>query len=130
MDVRCQPALDGRFVPDAAARRTVRTALDRPLFLTGGGGTGKTTGLVGRVVTALAAGVRGGVAGVAVLSPTENAALALRGGIQAALGEAASNRWLPEPARNRLTAAADHLNDAVLTTLAGFARRLVIEHPI
>src|SRR5579864_4241900 len=50
------PALDAQF-DDSAARRRIRTSLAESLLVEASAGTGKTTELVARIVSVLAAGV-------------------------------------------------------------------------
>ncbi len=48
-EVRTTPA--DRPLPDAEARRTIAEELDKNLFVEAAAGTGKTTALVGRLVS-------------------------------------------------------------------------------
>ena len=115
-------------VRDQAARHRVRDAHDVSLFVEAGAGTGKTSALVARVVALVTAG---GVQlrHVAAITFTEAAAAELRDRVRAALEAAAVDPGRDPAERDRSTAALEQLDDAALTTLHGFAHRLLSEHP-
>ena len=56
-----------RALPDAEARRRIREDLDATLFVEAAAGTGKTTALVGRIVSLLRTGA-GTLEGVVAVS--------------------------------------------------------------
>ncbi len=119
---------------DADDRARIRTAHDETLFVEAGAGTGKTTALVARVVDMVAKGSLHDVAGLAAISFTENAAADLRSRIRHGLeeGSRGEHRGVPydEPAQQRCREALTRLDDAVITTLHGFAARILSEAPI
>jgi len=110
---------------DAAARQAVATRLDETLFVEAGAGTGKTTALVGRVLALVEQGVERGVEmrGIAAITFTEAAAAELRERVRLALEQAARE--------GRVSAeAVAQVDEAAITTLHGFAQRLLAEHPL
>lgn len=115
---------------DEEARRCIRSDLDRNLFVEAGAGTGKTTVLVDRVVNLFATGKLAAPSALVAITFTEAAASELRNRIRAALEEAmlaedrdADERALCAEARRRI-------DEAVITTLHGFAQRILAEHPL
>ncbi len=137
---------------DALARGEIRDLHDATLFVEAGAGTGKTTALVDRVVSLIARG-RVAVRELAAITFTEAAAGELRDRIRYRLEQAAAaataalpagaagagardsdqhgprGSWTPEE-RERCRAALDDLDDAALSTLHGFAQRILAEHPL
>jgi len=116
---------------DNAARERVRDALDVSLFVEAGAGTGKTSALVDRVVALVAAG---GVElrHVAAITFTEAAAAELRDRVRGALEDVAAGRderFGDDQARGRCADALHQLDDAALTTLHGFAQRILGDQP-
>jgi len=117
---------------DHEARHAVRDRHDLSLFVEAGAGTGKTTALVDRVV-ALIAHDQIELRELAAITFTEAAAAELRDRIRGALERAAAglvDGVVEGPARDRCRVALDQLDDAALTTLHGFAQRLLTEHPL
>jgi ATP-dependent exoDNAse (exonuclease V) beta subunit len=117
---------------DAAARARVRDDHASSIFIEAGAGTGKTTALVERVVALVA---RGAVElrELAAITFTEAAAAELRDRIRAGLEAAAAGAvaWVDDgAARARCRAGLDEIDDAALTTLHGFAQRLLTEYPL
>jgi len=137
---------------DAVAREEIRDLHDTTLFVEAGAGTGKTTALVDRVVSLIARG-RVAVRELAAITFTEAAAGELRDRIRYRLEQAAGaaaaalptgaagaracegdqeapkGSWTPEE-RERCRAALEDLDDAALSTLHGFAQRILAEHPL
>src|SRR5262245_41230802 len=116
---------------DADARARVRDDHDTSIFIEAGAGTGKTTALVHRVVALVAAGAVQ-LRELAAITFTEAAAAELRDRIRAGLEAAAAGDvdWVAgESERARCRAALDEIDDAALTTLHGFAQRLLTEYP-
>nr|MBA3655703.1 UvrD-helicase domain-containing protein [Actinomycetota bacterium] len=89
--------------------------LDTTLFVEAGAGTGKTKSLVDRIVALVRAGHR--MRGIAAITFTEAAASELRDRIGKALAESG------------YTAAAHDLDEAAISTLHGFAQRILADHP-
>ena len=133
---------------DAAARADVLTGLDRSLFVEAGAGTGKTTALVGRVLALVTSGgIR--LSRIAAITFTEAAAAELRDRVYEALEQAAAGnedalradglvdgvgsptldpREL-EQRRVRAKAALEEIDSAPISTLHGFAQRILTAHP-
>jgi ATP-dependent exoDNAse (exonuclease V) beta subunit len=112
------PAVDG------TARRAIREELDTTLFVEAGAGTGKTSELVRRVL-ALAATKHASLGEVAAITFTEAAAADLRERVHDELVEAsatAEGSWA--------RAALHELDNASLSTIHGFAQRILLEHPL
>jgi ATP-dependent exoDNAse (exonuclease V) beta subunit len=117
---------------DAAARNEIRDRHDATLFVEAGAGTGKTTALVTRVVSLIARG-RVGIRELAAITFTESAAGELRDRVRYQLELAATGLTDPPlgpEERERCRAALDNLDDAALSTLHGFAQRILAEHPL
>ena len=106
---------------DTAVRHAIRTELGRTLFVEAGAGTGKTTALVDRVVALVAAGHA--MAGIAAITFTEAAASQLRERIRAALVRAVAAGAVGQEA-------VDQVDEAAISTLHGFAQRILAEHPL
>jgi ATP-dependent exoDNAse (exonuclease V) beta subunit len=114
---------------DHAARTRIRDAHDVGLFVEAGAGTGKTTALVDRVVALVAAG-HGELRHLAAITFTDAAAAELKDRVRAALETvAAGTDPTYADARARADRALHQLDEAALTTLHGFAQRLLSEHP-
>jgi ATP-dependent exoDNAse (exonuclease V) beta subunit len=106
---------------DEAARQGISTRLDETLFVEAGAGTGKTTALVGRVLALVERGAD--MRGIAAITFTEAAAAELRDRIRRALEEAAREGRVSSQA-------VAHVDEAAISTLHGFAQRLLAEHPL
>jgi ATP-dependent exoDNAse (exonuclease V) beta subunit len=110
---------------DQAARDRIATSVDEMLVVEAGAGTGKTRTLVNRIRhLILEAGVP--LREIAAITFTEAAAAELRDRVRSDLEGAARDH--PDDARIRDALAA--LDDATLTTLHGFAQRILAEHPL
>ncbi len=116
---------------DQDARDTIRTQFAETLFVEAGAGTGKTTALVARVIHMVATGHLAVMSELAAITFTENAAAELRNRIREGLQPDAKGRYAGfeyDPAAQvRLAAGLETLDDAVLTTLHGFASRILSE---
>jgi ATP-dependent exoDNAse (exonuclease V) beta subunit len=112
---------------DAAARKTIATALDDTLVVEAAAGTGKTTELVGRIVRILASG-RATVDNIVAVTFTEKAAgelkLRLRGALDDARAEASGQE------RDALNEALRSLEEAHVSTIHGFCAELLRERPV
>lgn len=126
--------MTARALPlDQDARTVIERALDRNLFVEAGAGTGKTTALVRRVVRLVATGHLAEIRQLAAITFTEAAAAELRDRIRTALevaADPASPSDLDDAGRDRCRHAAAHIDEAVITTLHGFAQRILAEHPV
>lgn len=126
---------------DAAARARVADELTATLFVGAGAGTGKTTALVGRIVRLAITGTAP-VRGIAAITFTEAAAAELRDRVREALERAAAGETVtgagpgglalhPDATdRQRAAEALRELDQATLTTLHGFAQRILLAHAI
>ncbi|MBR11954.1 MAG: DNA helicase UvrD [Acidimicrobiaceae bacterium] len=113
---------------DQPARDQILGSLDENLFVEAGAGTGKTTALVGRMVGLV---VDEGVAveEIAAITFTEKAAAELGDRFRRRLEDVARQHDDPER-RSRAEVALADVDLAALTTLHGFARRLLGDHPL
>ncbi len=113
---------------DQAARDRIGRSLDENLFVEAGAGTGKTTALVARMV-ALVVDEGIPIEEIAAITFTEKAAAELGDRFRRTLENVARQDDDPERRRRADTALAD-VDLAALTTLHGFARRLLTDHPL
>jgi ATP-dependent helicase/nuclease subunit A len=116
---------------DQQARDEVRDALSLTMFVEAGAGTGKTTALVSRVVALVTSGVA--LRNIAAITFTEAAAAELRDRIRLALERGVAgvgDPALDDAGRDRCEEALHELDDAALTTLHGFAQRILAQHPL
>jgi ATP-dependent helicase/nuclease subunit A len=116
---------------DQASRDRVRTDHSHTVFVEAAAGTGKTQALVDRVVALVAHGAA--LRSIAAITFTEAAAAELRDRIRDALEQAAvgGDRAVDgETERERWRAALADIDDAALTTLHGFAQRILADHPL
>ena len=120
----------GSFSPrDEAARRLIREALDKTLFVEAGAGTGKTTSLVDRVTKLVSSG-RTTLDRVSAITFTEAAAAELRDRIRENLEHSASDDEMTEEERERCRRGVDDLDQASIQTLHSFAGALLLERPL
>jgi ATP-dependent exoDNAse (exonuclease V) beta subunit len=114
---------------DAEARRRIAEDLDTTFFVEAAAGTGKTTALVGRIVSLLRSG-KGRLDRIVAVTFTEKAAgemkLRLRGEIERAR---ADTETAPEERAN-LEAALEHLELARIATIHAFCSDLLHERPV
>ena len=115
---------------DADARAAITDELGRNLFVEAGAGTGKTTVLVGRVVNLFATGALTDASALVAITFTDAAAGELRDRIRRALEAAADDPDVSVEARQRCADARRCIDEAVITTLHGFAQRILAEFPI
>ncbi|HEV7722397.1 MAG TPA: UvrD-helicase domain-containing protein [Iamia sp.] len=122
--------------PDRWARERIASALDETLFVEAGAGSGKTTALVGRVLSLVTGEGADGrahppvpLSGIAAITFTEKAGAELRERLRRSLEEAATAT--PDHPRAALCRAAlDELDGAAIGTLHSFAQRILVEHPV
>ncbi|MEY2432394.1 MAG: ATP-dependent helicase/nuclease subunit, partial [Acidimicrobiaceae bacterium] len=115
---------------DHDVRERVRTDLDRNLFVEAGAGTGKTRVLVDRVVRLVATGTVSDISRLVAITFTEAAAAELRDRIRGELERASLDHALPDDEQLRCAIARSHIDRATITTLHGFAQRILAEHPL
>jgi len=125
---------------DTRARREIRQHLDATLFVEAGAGTGKTTALVGRIIELVANDVSR-LHSIAAITFTEAAAGELRDRVREELERLAAGHHDEEYAAADLddagrarreelaTEALADVDAAAITTLHGFAHRILSEHP-
>jgi len=109
---------------DSAARRAIEEELDATLFVEAGAGTGKTSELVKRVLALVACG-SARLGELAAITFTEAAAADLRERIH---DELVKKSTLPGSGWAR--SALHELDNASMTTIHGFAQRILFEHPL
>ncbi|QYG91429.1 UvrD-helicase domain-containing protein [Iamia sp. SCSIO 61187] len=122
--------------PDQTARDRIGSALGETLFVEAGAGSGKTTALVGRVLSLVTGEGADGrshppvpLSGIAAITFTEKAGAELRERLRRSLEEAATAD--PDhPRAERCRAALDELDGAAIGTLHSFAQRILVEHPV
>ncbi len=109
---------------DAADRDRVARDLGATLFVEAGAGTGKTRALVERVLCLVRSGCP--LSAIAAITFTEAAAGELRARIRSRLLELLAS----EPNDPLLVGALDELDEAAITTIHGFAQRLLADDPL
>ena len=120
----------GSFSPrDEAARRLIREALDKTLFVEAGAGTGKTTSLVDRVTKLVSSG-KTTLDRISAITFTEAAASELRDRIRENLEQSASDDKMTDEECERCRRGVDDLDQASIQTLHSFAGALLRERPL
>lgn len=121
--------MTGLSLDDSGVRELVcRTGLDQTLFVEAGAGTGKTTQLVARI-TSLVSVVGVPLRNIAAITFTEAAASELADRVRVAFEKIESATGDPL-VRQRCRAARADADLAAITTLHGFALRILDEHPL
>ena len=115
--------------PDQRARDAIASHHDETLFVEAGAGCGKTEALVGRVINLVTSSDDVSLDDMAVITFTNKAAAELRHRVRSRLEELLAACSEPA-ARERLDLSLTKLDDAAISTLHGFARRLLTEHSI
>ena len=111
---------EGSTTEDSAVRQAIEKELDSTLFVQAGAGTGKTTALVGRILSLVRSGVD--VRHIAAITFTEKAASELQMRIRQKLQENSEEELCQ-------TALAD-LDSANISTLHSFAQQILTEHAL
>tara|TARA_Y100001970_G_C14255571_1_gene875114 strand:+ start:3014 stop:6361 length:3348 start_codon:yes stop_codon:yes gene_type:complete len=114
---------------DHAARDVIASNYGETLFVEAGAGCGKTEALVGRVTKLLVSSDEVSVDDLAVITFTNKAASELRHRIRSRLEDLFINRSEPAELR-RIKLSLEKLDGAAISTLHGFARRLLTEHSV
>ena len=119
------------MLPDQAERDLIGTEFDGLLFVEAGAGTGKTTVLVERIVSMVTG--EGGIepvamSSIAAITFTDKAAAELRNRVRAELNKALQDTSGTQ--RDLVLSALSELDGAAVSTLHGFARRILAEHPV
>ncbi|WP_419863860.1 UvrD-helicase domain-containing protein [Candidatus Poriferisodalis sp.] len=119
------------MLADQAERDLIASEADRLLFVEAGAGTGKTTVLVERIVS-MVTGIGGfepvPMPAIAAITFTEKAAAELRNRVRTELNKALQTA--SERERELVQVALGELDGAAVSTLHGFARRILAEYPI
>ncbi len=125
---------------DQAIRDRIGTVVDKTLFVEAGAGTGKTTSLVARIMSLITGPESVPINQIAAITFTEKAATELRNRIRAEINQrltqikaAAGSKVVNSAAATttkHLSSTLDGLDGAAISTLHGFARRLLDEHPL
>jgi ATP-dependent helicase/nuclease subunit A len=119
----------GQVLSDAAAREAIASSLDETLIVEAAAGTGKTTELVGRIVTILAEG-RAEVGEIVAVTFTEKAAGELKLRLRERLDRARAAASTDSERRGRLDKALKGLEEAHVSTIHGFCADLLRERPV
>ena len=114
---------------DHQHRDRIQQSLDENLFVEAGAGTGKTTALVGRMVTLIASDAAE-MAGLAAITFTEAASAELRDRVRRDLELAAEDDSRDEGSRDRCRRAVSEMDAASIQTLHSFAQSLLRERPL
>ena len=114
---------------DQQHRDRIQQSLGENLFVEAGAGTGKTTALVGRIVTLIASGAAE-MAGLAAITFTEAAAAELRDRVRRDLEYAAEDESRDKGSRDRCRRAVSEMDAASIQTLHSFAQSLLRELPL
>jgi ATP-dependent helicase/nuclease subunit A len=120
---------DARVLSDARAREAIAASLDDTLIVEAAAGTGKTTELVGRIVTMLAEG-RAEVGEIVAVTFTEKAAGELKLRLRERLDRARTDASADSARRARLDKALKGLEEAHVSTIHGFCADLLRERPV
>ena len=115
---------------DQAARERIRTDHDATLFVEAGAGTGKTTALVRRVAELVVTGRVTSARQLAAITFTEAAAAELRDRVREQLELEVGRIERTDEERARVEAVLADVDEITLTTLHGFASRLLGEFPL
>jgi len=115
---------------DQAARQAIGAELGETLFVEAGAGSGKTKSLIDRVIALIDEGVA--MENIAAITFTEKAAAELANRVREILQErlSESDRSARPTEVARYRAALDQLDGAAVTTLHGFALRILSQHAI
>jgi ATP-dependent exoDNAse (exonuclease V) beta subunit len=116
-------------LPDAEDRRAIAEDLGATLFVEAAAGTGKTTALVGRIVSLLRSGA-GALEGIAAVTFTEKAAGEMKLRLRAELERARAGAPEGGAERRRLEAALEQLELARIGTIHAFCADLLHERPV
>ncbi len=124
---QAQHASDQRQPDDAAARDLISSVgLDQTLFVEAGAGTGKTTQLVRRIVSlVLEQGL--GLADIAAITFTEAAATELQARVRVAFETLAADKETSDKTRVLCQQAIADADLAAISTVHGFASRILTE---
>ena len=114
---------------DQADRDRVYRQTGTTMFVEAGAGTGKTTALVSRMLEIVTGPGAAAIGSIAAITFTDKAAAELRNRVRAKLNERLASTS-SERDKAELAGVLDGLDSAAISTLHGFARRILAEHPI
>jgi ATP-dependent helicase/nuclease subunit A len=117
-------------IVDQDVRDRIARDLNHNVFVEASAGTGKTSVVVSRIVNAIADGVVRQASGLVAITFTEAAAAELRNRVRVELERAAVDVTRDDDERERCARARDEIDHATITTLHGFAQRILAEHPL
>jgi ATP-dependent helicase/nuclease subunit A len=113
---------------DSVARYQVENRLHDSLFVEAGAGSGKTSALVARIVRLICSGTCT-LDELTAITFTEEAAAELRTRVRKGL-EAVARGGGESPEASLAAAALDEIDEAQISTIHAFCRRLLAEHPV
>jgi ATP-dependent helicase/nuclease subunit A len=114
--------------PDQEQRDLILTELDRNILVEAAAGTGKTTGMVGRMLALLRTGKCGNIRTMAAVTFTRKAAAELRARFQVELERAVREAEGEE--KDNLERAHAHAEQCFIGTIHSFCARLLRERPV
>src|SRR5262245_18019389 len=117
-------------IVDQDVRDRIARDLSRNVFVEASAGTGKTSVVVSRIVNAIAAGVVRRASGLVAITFTEAAAAELRNRVRVELERAAVDPKRDADEQQRCALVRDEIDHATITTLHGFAQRILAENPL
>ena len=113
---------------DDAQRSQIDSSLDETLFVEAGAGSGKTHSLVKRIISLVSSPSNIPLRNIAAITFTEKAATELKHRIRIQLEELRSNA--NDENFERFENALNDLDGAAISTVHGFARRILAEFPV
>jgi len=114
---------------DQSARDRIRNDLDTTLIVEAAAGTGKTSALIGRILSGIISG-RVSLANIVAVTFTEFAAGELKLRLRAAIEEARQHRDNSAETTTLLNRAVQELEEARMGTIHSFCADLLREHPV
>ena len=116
--------------PDQTERDRIARDLDTTLFVEAGAGSGKTTALVGRIVSLLHPDSGVALRNIAAITFTEKAASELSTRIRRRLQDLLDDAALSSSEHEAYSSALDDLDGAAICTLHSFAQRILSDHAV
>ncbi len=118
-----------KALADGEARRRIREDLTTTLVVEAAAGTGKTTELVGRIVSLVRSGLTT-LGRIVAVTFTEKAAGEMKLRVREEIERARTLEGIPDAERERLDASLQELEVARITTIHAFAADLLRERPV
>ena len=119
---RLDPPRPVTLLPDEQSRADIVTDLDNTLFVSAGAGTGKTSSMVGRIVALVASG-KARISSIAAITFTDAAANELRERVRTSFEESVRKGTIS-------ASVLGELDEAVISTIHSFAKRILATFPI